>query len=202
MLNHHLFSCLWLSDAAVPLIVFNDGVASRAEYKQSFLFLTLSSLHNQTLHPNRSEVCTLRIMRSSHPEIEQSNMSALHEALPSGTCLCGHAGWEVLLPCKPLAAASQTGGKLSPRAVFEQGVMEKGWRWRWITPARRVFKIPHLNVVFEAVLQSLSSGVFDVGFHFIPVLHCDYQFSSQLFKNLLLCSVLFAVHFMFLAHFH
>lgn len=32
----------------------------------------------------------------------------------------GHVGWESLLPGKPPAAASQTGGKLSP-AVFEQG---------------------------------------------------------------------------------
>ena len=37
----------------------------------------------------------------------------------SGTFVCRHAGWELLL-----SAASQTGGTLSPQAVFEQGVME------------------------------------------------------------------------------
>lgn len=74
-------------------------------------------------------------------------MSALHEVCPSGTFLCGHAGCEVLLPCEPLASDSQTGGKLSPQAIFEQGVMEKEGRRRWATPAERALTIPHLRVM-------------------------------------------------------
>ncbi len=87
-------------------------------------------------------------------------MSGVTRDMPSGTFLCGHAGWEVLLPYTPLAADSQTGGKLSPQAIFEQGVMEKEWRWQWTTPARRVLKIPHLKVMRVCCLAALNHDHF------------------------------------------
>lgn len=62
---------------------------------------------------------------------------------PSGTFACAHAGWRALPPRKPLVSDSQTGGKLSPQAIFERGVMEKERRRQWTTPAEQVLRIPH-----------------------------------------------------------
>lgn len=41
-------------------------------------------------------------------------MLALREVVPSGTILCGHAGWRVLLPCKTLAADFSDRWKIIP----------------------------------------------------------------------------------------
>lgn len=111
-------------------------------------FLSFNRVHNwNTQHPKRSAACT----PASYGIITSRNWAGPNVCVtgdvPSGSFLCGHAGWEVLLPCKPLASDSQTGGKLSPQAIFEQGVMEKEWIRQWTTPAERVLKIPHLKVM-------------------------------------------------------
>lgn len=68
-----------------------------------------------------------------------------------------HADWDISLgtcrvgclycPACTLADGSQTGVKLSPQAIFEEGVMETKWRWQWTTPAGGALdEIPHLKV--------------------------------------------------------
>lgn len=80
-----------------------------------------------SLHPKCSVACTLQTMIP----------------ISLGTCRVGC----LYCPACTLADGSQTGVKLSPQAIFEEGVMETKWRWQWTTPAGGALdEIPHLKV--------------------------------------------------------
>lgn len=92
-----------------------------------------------SLHPKCSVACTLQTMIPSF--VGKLDVTIT----PTGTFLWEHVGWDVFTA--PRADGSQTGVKLSPQAIFEEGVMETKWRWQWTTPARGALdEIPHLKV--------------------------------------------------------
>ena len=104
-------------------------------------------------------------------------MSALHELRCQGRFCVDVRGGSFYCPASSWAAASQTGGKLSPQVILWTGGNEKRWRWQW---TRRVFKVPRLKMMrvwccFIWCLECCSIS-FQTGFFMQRLLVFNYAF--------------------------